>query len=135
MKRDWSLNFTVFVRGGYSLYIHYLENSNGGNVRKWVSNPVFKFQDNPMINPMINKSEIVVLLKRVWVYVEKREFWKMKKKERIYEEERAYISYFKNWHNMSLFINRIFWAYYLLNFFFFHCFITSIYFEPIILFV
>ena len=42
-------------------HIHYLKNPNGGCVRKYVSNLVFKFHDNPMVNEF----EIVVLLRQV----------------------------------------------------------------------
>ena len=46
---------------------------------------VFKFQDDPTVN----KSGIIVLLGHVWVYAEKKGFWKRKKGEGIWEEERA----------------------------------------------
>ena len=46
---------------------HYLTNQNGGNVRKWVSNRLSKFHDDQTVN----KSWIIVLLRQVWVYVEK----------------------------------------------------------------
>lgn len=41
---------------------------NSGKMRKWVLKVVSKFQDYPMVN----KSEIVILLRHVWVYVEER---------------------------------------------------------------
>ena len=44
-----------------------------------------KFQDDPMVN----KFEIIVSLREVWVYVGKGEFWERKKGEQIREEEKT----------------------------------------------
>ena len=57
---------------------HYFENPNGGYVRKYVLNLVFKFYNDPTAN----ESGIIVLLKQTWVYEKKRGFWDRKKEKK-----------------------------------------------------
>ena len=45
------------------LQINYFKNPNGEFVNKWILNHISKFHDNPMVN----KSEIIVLLRQFWV--------------------------------------------------------------------
>ena len=59
--------------------------SNGENVRKWVTNLVLKYHDDPTVN----KSEIVGLLKQIWVYAGNREGFEGKKSKRDWEEGKA----------------------------------------------
>ena len=96
---------------------HYFVNPNGEDVQKWVSNLVLKFHDDPTVN----KSEIVVLLGQIWMYAGKREdFGREERKMNLRERENVgTYSKCKNWHNMSLFIVRVFSAYYLFYFFYF----------------
>ena len=56
---------------------------------KWVSNLVFKFRNDPIVN----ESEIVVLLLYVWVYVgEKEGFRKEGRKNELERKESKNIS-------------------------------------------
>ena len=59
-------------------------NSDGENVRKWVLNLVPKFHDDPTVN----EHEIVVLLRRVWVYAGKREGFGRGRRENKFEMKR-----------------------------------------------
>ena len=46
---------------------HYFSNPNGENVRKWDPKMVSKFHDDPMVD----ESEIIVLLGQIWVSTKK----------------------------------------------------------------
>ena len=67
-RRDWSLNFTVSVRGAFLSTDIILQISTVGMPKMSFEGGAI-FQDDPMVN----KSEIVVLLGKVWVYAGKNE--------------------------------------------------------------
>jgi len=59
-------------------------NCNGEDMRNWVSNLVFKFNNDPMVN----ESGIIVLLRYVWVYAIKIEDFEKGRKENKFERNR-----------------------------------------------
>ena len=59
--------------------------SNGENARKWVANLVLKYYDDSKVN----ESEIIVLLRQIWVYVKKERVLGGEKRKQIWEEEEA----------------------------------------------
>ena len=74
--------------GHFSYNIYYFINPNGLDVRKWVSNLVFKFNNDPMVN----ESGIIGLLRHVWMYAGKIEdFGKGEEKMDLRERERRHI--------------------------------------------
>ena len=66
--------------------------------------------------PTVNESEIVVLLKHVWVYAKNKEgFGRRRRKNKF--ERKTKRTKTENSHNMFLFIARVLSTYYLLYFF------------------
>ena len=94
--RDHSFTGTGFVslhekrklrcKGNFYHLRHVFTIYNGENVWKWVLNLVLKFHDDPTVN----ESEIVILLRQIWVYAGKmRGFWEEEKRKRDLEEEKT----------------------------------------------
>ena len=85
IRKKEKIQFHYLHARDISLYKHYFENPNDGNVQKWVPKALSKFQDDPTVN----KSEIVVLMGHVLVYAKKKRILGEKKeRERIWEEEK-----------------------------------------------
>ena len=75
----------LWCKGYFSHLRQFLANSNDDNVRKWVSNLVLKFHDDPTVN----KLKIVILLRQVWVYMEKiKDFGKGRIKDEIEKKKK-----------------------------------------------
>ena len=83
---------------------HYFAISNGENVQNWVLNPVLKFHNGTTVN----KFEIVILLRQIWMFLGKRKGFASRRRENEIERKRKHKDYcqFKNCPNMSLFIAR-----------------------------
>ena len=65
------------MQGTFSPKQHYFVNPDGGNVGKWASKVVSKFQDDPMVKEF----SVIVLLRNVWVYIGRRENFGWERKE------------------------------------------------------
>jgi len=64
----------------FFLALTFLAIFNGENARNWVSNLMLKYHDDPTVK----KSEIIILIRQVWVYAGKREdFGREKEKTKL----------------------------------------------------